>query len=132
MKKNRISGQMDLFGLLGMDLTTDEKIIKYLFDSKTVFCGRWQYVKQAFERNEPLLPVIKEVFFDLGEWSNVIFKDKTDLDFSELDHKRVGVVYQPNGIKINYNGGYQEKEKWKYIKMSHEEVAEEVIKRLQN
>ena len=123
---------MNMFSLLGVEPSTEEKIIQYLFDSKTLFCGRWQYVKQAFERNEPILPVIKDVFSDLDEWSNVIFKNKTDLDFSELDHKRVGVVYQANGIKINYNGGYQEKEKWKYIKMSHEEVAEEVIKRLQN
>lgn len=76
---------------------------------------------------------VNEVFsYCIGsDWSNVIFKNHTDLDFSELEHRRIGVHYQTNGIVINYNGSYQQKKLWKYIRMNFAEIAAEIEKRIQ-
>lgn len=49
------------------------------------------------------------MFATCSEWSNVIFKTHSDLDFSELDRRRVGVRYMCNGVEINYNGAYLDK-----------------------
>ena len=64
----------------------------------------------------------------LPVWEGV--SNHSNLDFSELDHRRVGVQYKLNGIVINYNGAYQEKRLWKYIRMSFADIAAEVEKRI--
>lgn len=107
------SGQMDIFQLFdtGFGMTTDEKIVKYLFDTKEV-CEVYSWfsdVKKVYLAGGNFLDAVKDVFsYCIGsDWSNVIFRNHTDLNFSELDHRRVGVHYQTNGIVINYYGSYQ-------------------------
>ena len=134
--ENLLPGQMDIFQLFdtGFGMTTDEKIVKYLFDTKEicVFAGWFSDLQKVYLSGGNLQNAVKETFSDCvgNDWSNVIFKDHSDLDFSELDHRRVGVQYKQNGIVINYNGGYQEKRLWKYIKMSFSDITREVEKRI--
>ena len=114
-KENLLPGQMDIFQLFdtGFGMTTDEKIVKYLFDTKEVcvFAGWFTDLQKVYLSGGNLQDAVKEIFSDCvgNDWSNVIFKNHSNLDFSELDHRRVGVQYKPNGIVINYNGAYQEK-----------------------
>lgn len=128
MTDYNVAGQMDIFDLFdtGFGMSTDEKIIKYLFDTKEVcsICGWYSDLKAAFYQGKDFVTEVANVFSECDEWSNVIFKNHTDLDFSELDHKRVGVQYSKGGIKINYDGAYLEKSKWKYITLSYKKVAE--------
>ena len=135
-KENLLPGQMDIFQLFdtGFGMTTDEKIVKYLFDTKEVcvFAGWFSNLKKLYLSGGNLQDAVKEIFSDCvgNDWSNVIFKNHSNLDFSELDHRRVGVQYKLNGIVINYNGAYQEKRLWKYIRMSFADIAAEVEKRI--
>lgn len=130
------AGQMDIFQLFdtGFGMTTEEKIIKYLFDTKEVceVYGWFPDVKKVYLSGGDFLNAVKDVFFYCigSDCSNVIFRNHTDLDFSELDHRRVGVHYQANGIVINYNGNYQQKKLWKYIRMNFTEIAAEIEKRI--
>lgn len=131
-----VAGQMDIFQLFntGFGMTTEEKIVKYLFDTKEVceVYGWFSDVKGVYLAGGNFLGAVKDVFsYCIGsDWSNVIFKNHTDLDFSELEHRRVGVHYQTNGIVINYNGSYQHKKLWKYIQMDFTEIAAEIEKRI--
>lgn len=135
-KENLLPGQMDIFQLFdtGFGMTTDEKIVKYLFDTKEVcvFAGWFTDLQKVYLSGGNLQDAVKEIFSDCvgNDWSNVIFKNHSNLDFSELDHRRVGVQYKLNGIVINYNGAYQEKQLWKYIRMSFADIASEVEKRI--
>lgn len=135
-KENLLPGQMDIFQLFdtGFGMTTDEKIVKYLFDTKEVcvFAGWFTDLQKVYLSGGNLQDAVKEIFSDCvgNDWSNVIFKNHSNLDFSELDHRRVGVQYKLNGIVINYNGAYQEKQLWKYIRMSFADIAAEVEKRI--
>lgn len=74
--------------------------------------------------------LIQENFATCSEWSNVIFKTHSDLDFSELDRRRVGVRYMCNGVEINYNGAYLDKKVWKRIRLNYKQVAAEIEKRI--
>lgn len=135
-KENLLPGQMDIFQLFdtGFGMTTDEKIVKYLFDTKEVcvFAGWFTDLQKVYLSGGNLQDAVKEIFSDCvgNDWSNVIFKNHSNLDFSELDHRRVGVQYKPNGIVINYNGAYQKKRLWKYIRMSFSDIASEIEKRI--
>lgn len=115
-------------------MTTDEKIVKYLFDTKEVcvFAGWFTDLQKVYLSGGNLQDAVKEIFSDCvgNDWSNVIFKNHSNLDFSELEHRRVGVQYKPNGIVINYNGAYQEKRLWKYIRMSFSDIASEIEKKI--
>ena len=102
---NQITGQMnfaDLFNT-GFGLTTDEKIIKYLFDTREFcdYCGWFNDLKNAYLSGKDLVEESQKMFATCSEWSNVIFKTHSDLDFSELDRRRVGVRYMCNGVEIN-------------------------------
>ena len=94
-----VAGQMDIFQLFntGFRMTTEEKIVKYLFDTKEVceVYGWFSDVKGVYLAGGDFLNAVKDVFsYCIGsDWSNVIFRNHTDLDFSELEHRRVGVHY---------------------------------------
>ena len=126
-----INGQMTIFDLLdnGFGLSTEEKIKKYLFETHRVCCfGGWfEEVKSLYLKGVDILTAVRDIFSRDSEWSNVIFPYK-DLDFSELEKRRVGVKYSRSGIEINYDGTYMEKKKWKKIRMDYQEVVDEIEK----
>lgn len=131
---NQITGQMnfaDLFNT-GFGLTTDEKIIKYLFDTREFcdYCGWFNDLKNAYLSGKDLVEESQKMFATCSELSNVIFKTHSDLDFSELDRRRVGVRYMCNGVEINYNGAYLDKKVWKRIRLNYKQVAAEIEKRI--
>lgn len=132
-----LSGQMSLFDFVvppqqtAPEMTIEEKIIRYLFhDTKFVcdICGWYKEVEEAFYEGKDIVPVISSLFQEAGDWSNTIFKEYTDLDFSELSSRRVGVIFKKSGIDINYDASAIDRKNWKHIKMSYRQVAEEVKK----
>lgn len=132
-----LSGQMSLFDFVAPpqqaapEMTTEEKIIQYLFhDTKCVcdICGWYREVEEAFYEGKDIVPIIASLFREAGDWSNTIFKEYTALDFSELSHRRVGVIFKESGIDINYDASAMDRKNWKHIKMSYRQVAEEVKK----
>lgn len=132
-----LSGQMSLFDFVvppqqtAPEMTIEEKIIRYLFhDTKFVcdICGWYKEVEEAFYEGKDIVPVISSLFQEAGDWSNTIFKEYTDLDFSELSSRRVGVIFKKSGIDINYDASAIDRKNWKHIKISYRQVAEEVKK----
>lgn len=134
---NELAGQMSLFDFVASpqqatpEMTIEEKIIHYLFhDTKCVcdICGWYKEVEEAFYEDKDIVPIITSLFREAGDWSNTIFKEYTDLDFSELSHKRVGVIFKEGGIDINYDASAMDRKNWKHIRMNYRQVAEEVKK----
>ena len=87
-------------------------------------------LKNAYLSGKDLVEESQKMFATCSEWSNVIFKTHSDLDFSELDRRRVGVRYMCNGVEINYNGAYLDKKVWKRIRLNYKQVAAEIEKRI--
>lgn len=134
---SQLTGQMTLFDFvappqqLSLNMTTDQKIIQYLFhDTKCVCCvyDWYREVEKAYYEGKEIEPVISSIFTESGDWSNTIFQKYTKFDFSELSHRRVGVVFKESGIDINYDASALDKDNWKHIKMSYRQVAEEIKK----
>lgn len=129
-------GQMSLFDFVAPpqtapEMTIEEKIIHYLFhDTKCVcdICGWYKEVEEAFYEDKDIVPIITSLFREAGDWSNTIFKEYTDLDFSELSHRRVRVIFKEGGFDINYNASAMDRKNWKHIRMNYRQVAEEVNK----
>lgn len=132
---NELAGQMSLFDFVAPpqqtapEMTIEEKIIHYLFhDTKCVcdICGWYREVEEAFYEDKDIVPIITSLFREAGDWSNTIFIEYTDLDFSELSHRRVGVIVKEGGIDINYDASAMDRKNWKHIRMNYRQVAEEV------
>lgn len=134
---NELAGQMSLFDFVAPpqqtapEMTIEEKIIHYLFhDTKCVcdICGWYREVEEAFYEDKDIVPIITSLFREAGDWSNTIFIEYTNLDFSELSHRRVGVIVKEGGIDINYDASAMDRKNWKHIRMNYRQVAEEVKK----
>ena len=81
-KEELLPGQIDIFQLFdtGFGITTDEKIVKYLFDTKEVcvFAGWFTDLQKVYLSGGNLQDAVKEIFSDCvgNDWSNVIFKNQ--------------------------------------------------------